>query len=52
MTTRQYLWGLLMAVASAALTYVLSTDSPAAIGAAVATGGAWLGGARTMLRNP
>lgn len=51
MTTRQYLWGLLMAVAAAALTYVLSTDAPAAIGAAATTGAAWLGGAKAMLRN-
>lgn len=51
MTTKQYLWGLLLAVVTAALTYILSTDAPAAITAAVATGGAWTGGAKAALRS-
>lgn len=51
MTTRQWLWGLVMAVAAAALSYILSTDAPAAITAGVTTGGAWVGGAKAMLRG-
>lgn len=51
MTVRQYLWGLLMAIVAAALTYILSTEAPAAIGAAAITGGAWVGGAKSVLRN-
>lgn len=51
MTTRQYLWGLLMAVAAAALTYIINTDAPAAVAVGAGMGGAWIGGAKNMLRN-
>lgn len=51
MTVRQYLWGLLLAVVVAALTYILSTEAPAAIGAAAISAGAWVGGAKSALRS-
>lgn len=51
MTTKQYLWGLLMALAAAALTYILNTEAPAAVAVGAGMGGAWIAGAKSVLRN-
>jgi hypothetical protein len=51
MTTKQYLWGLFMALVAAALTYILNTEAPAAVAVGAGVGGAWIGGAKSMLRS-
>jgi hypothetical protein len=51
MTMRQWIWGLVMAVLAAALSYILANDPSAALATGAAAGGAWFGGAFSILRR-
>ncbi len=51
MTTRQWVWGLVMAILTAILSYILANDPSAAFASGAAAGGAWLAGVRSVLRG-